>query len=196
MCGQFAILGSMKAIKDYYNFLISEDLDFFDDDIYNDNIIMNLPNETVKPMDYIPIFSIDNNAKKVFYLSARWGLVPFWAKDESFAMKMINARCETISEKSSFKYAYQKRRCLVPFTGYYEKDSAKKYHYFKNDNDDFLSFAGLYEVWGKDKLITFTIITCEASEKLKKIHNRMPVILNSKNALEWVRGNFNIGVNI
>ena len=33
----------------------------------------------------------------------RWGLIPGWAKDESIGDKLINARAETVSEKTSFK---------------------------------------------------------------------------------------------
>jgi hypothetical protein len=44
----------------------------------------------------------------------RWGLIPSWATDESIGDKLINARAETISEKTSFK------------KGNYILDSARK----------------------------------------------------------------------
>ena len=42
-----------------------------------------------------------------------WGLGPGWAKDSTVGNRMINARCETVAEKPSFRKAFEKRRCLV-----------------------------------------------------------------------------------
>ena len=50
----------------------------------------------------------------------RWGLIPFWSKDMKIGSKMINARIEGIEEKPAFRQAFHKRRCIVPFDGYYE----------------------------------------------------------------------------
>jgi putative SOS response-associated peptidase YedK len=44
----------------------------------------------------------------------RWGLVPSWAQDPSIGQRMINARAETLLEKTSFKQLVPTRRCLVP----------------------------------------------------------------------------------
>jgi putative SOS response-associated peptidase YedK len=33
----------------------------------------------------------------------RWGLIPFWAKEEEIGSRMINARAETVKEKPSFR---------------------------------------------------------------------------------------------
>ena len=43
-----------------------------------------------------------------------WGLVPFWAKDVKVGNRMINARVETLAEKSAFKRPFEKRRCIIP----------------------------------------------------------------------------------
>src|SRR4051794_9499096 len=53
-------------------------------------------------------------------LTARWGLIPSWAKDPSIGNLMINARSETVAEKPAFKKAFGKRRGLIPADGYYE----------------------------------------------------------------------------
>jgi len=50
----------------------------------------------------------------------KWGLIPSWAKDPHIGSKMINARCETVHEKPSFRVAIRTRRCIIPASGFYE----------------------------------------------------------------------------
>jgi len=50
----------------------------------------------------------------------RWGLAPFWAKDQAIRNKMINARSETLADRPPFKDLLSSRRCLVPADGFYE----------------------------------------------------------------------------
>ena len=50
----------------------------------------------------------------------RWGLISSWADDPAIGNRMINARAETVSEKSSFRGAFKKRRCLILVDGFYE----------------------------------------------------------------------------
>jgi len=51
---------------------------------------------------------------------ARWGLIPFWAKDEKIGSSLINARGETVATKPAFRSSFKKRRCLVLADGFYE----------------------------------------------------------------------------
>ena len=51
---------------------------------------------------------------------ASWGLVNRWAKDNSRASQCINAKAETIEQRSTFRKAFQQRRCVVPADGFYE----------------------------------------------------------------------------
>jgi putative SOS response-associated peptidase YedK len=50
---------------------------------------------------------------------ARWGLVPWWSKTLP-KIPHINARAETVHEKSLFREAFAKRRALIPATGFFE----------------------------------------------------------------------------
>lgn len=115
-----------------------------------------------------------------------WGLVPHWARDISIGNKMINARAETVASKPSFRNAFQKQRCLIPADGFYEwkRQNGDKQPFFITlpDGNPF-AFAGLWEVWRdkKDPQIVYrscTIITRDASESVKEIHNRMPAVLS------------------
>ena len=113
-----------------------------------------------------------------------WGLVPFWAKDISIGNRMINARSESIAEKPSFRNAFKKRRCLILADGFYEwkGEKGRKQPMFITlpDHKPF-AFAGLWETWNKDDQDSIykscTIITTQASESIRDIHHRMPVIL-------------------
>ena len=51
---------------------------------------------------------------------ARFGLIPFWAKDPAIGARMINARVETLTEKPAYRGPLRLRRALVPADGFYE----------------------------------------------------------------------------
>ena len=56
----------------------------------------------------------------------RWGFIPGWAKDPNDLSLMINARAEGIAEKPAYRYAFRRRRCLVPASGFYEWETRGK----------------------------------------------------------------------
>lgn len=122
----------------------------------------------------------------------KWGLVPSWAKDLRIGSKLINARSETITEKSAFKRAAMKRRCIVPADGYFEwmpTEESKVPMYLHGDG--VLAFAGLYElrpdVEDRDRwLWTYTILTCTTQDALGHIHDRSPVIVPPDLQSSWL----------
>ena len=52
----------------------------------------------------------------------RWGLIPGWAKDESFGSKTFLARSESAAEKPTFRRAFRQLRCIIPVTAFFEGD--------------------------------------------------------------------------
>ncbi len=119
-----------------------------------------------------------------------WGLIPSWSRDGTGGQ--INARSETAAEKPSFREAYRHRRCLVPADGFYEwqKIAGGKQPYWisRADGAPFV-FAGLWESWSDGHaadIVSFTILTTEASEALRPIHHRMPVILGAGDFDNWL----------
>ena len=123
----------------------------------------------------------------------KWGLIPAWSKSDSFASKMINARVESIKEKSSYKNLIFQNRCIIISNGYYEwrkKGEYKEPYYFYHKNS-LLLFAGLWTSWKSlSKIInTYTIITTTACSEIKHIHNRMPLIINPIDIDKWLREN-------
>ena len=122
----------------------------------------------------------------------RWGLIPSWAKDPSIGRKMFNARAETVAEKPSFRSAFRDRRCLVIAEGFYEWQKlgkAKKPMLIRLKSGRPFGFAGLYETWVSpdgETVRSCTIITTEANELIRPVHDRMPVILPAKNEAAWL----------
>ncbi len=124
----------------------------------------------------------------------RWGLVPSWAKDSSGGFKMINARAETLSQRSAYRRPFERFRCLIPADGFYEwqplPGEARKqpFHITRADGELF-AFAGLWSVWHRgepEELRTCTIITTAANRRIAPIHDRMPVILRSDAEAPWL----------
>lgn len=128
--------------------------------------------------------------------SARWGLIPFFAKDEKTGYKMINAKAEGIEAKPSFRAAIKKRRCLIPADGFYEwtgEKGSKQPFFIRLKEGPVFAFAGLWEAWrpkdGPDDepwLTSCTIITTEPNELMAPLHNRMPVILEPEDEALWL----------
>jgi putative SOS response-associated peptidase YedK len=128
--------------------------------------------------------------------SARWGLVPSWAKDLTGGARLINARSETVTEKPSFKAAAARRRCLVPAAGYFEwepRDGVKVPHFLHGDG--VLAFAGLYELWrpravdGEEPgewVWSVTVLTTTAADTLGHIHDRSPVVMPPELQGAWL----------
>jgi putative SOS response-associated peptidase YedK len=122
----------------------------------------------------------------------RWGLVPSWAKDPAIGSRLINARAETAAEKPAFRAAMRRRRCLVVADGFYEwqRLAKGKQPYFIHMRDDRpFGFAGLWESWeGADHsaLETCTILTTDANDLMRPIHDRMPVIISPADYACWL----------
>ncbi|MEW9532002.1 SOS response-associated peptidase [Microbispora sp. NPDC049125] len=129
----------------------------------------------------------------------RWGLVPSWAKDPSIGSRLINARIETVAEKPSYRRAFKSRRCLLPADGYYEwmpgEDNKKQPFFIHPADGGVLAMAGLYEFWkdpGRDDddplkwLCTCTVITTTAEDKLGRIHDRMPMMVERDRWADWL----------
>lgn len=122
----------------------------------------------------------------------KWGLIPAWAKDPAIGNHLINARAETVAEKPSFRSALKKRRCLIVADGFYEWQKLEKVkqpvHIVLKNRQPF-GFAGLWERWKSpegEEIKSCVIITTEANELLKALHDRMPVILPQEDEPRWL----------
>jgi putative SOS response-associated peptidase YedK len=152
------------------------------------------PNYNVAPTQEIPVIIQHEDERHI--KKRHWGLVPFWAKGVSIGSRMINARVESVTSKPAFRAALKQRRCLIPANGFYEwqgKSGGKQPYYFHLPSSEPFAFAGLYEIW-EDKEAPMeagpykscTLITMDASDSVRDVHNRMPLILQPQAYDEWL----------
>lgn len=150
------------------------------------------PRYNIAPMQ--PVVALVNDAESggLSFQALRWGLVPFWARDASMAVRCINAKAETVHEKPTFRAAFRHRRCLVPASGFYEwrhEGKAKTPFYFSPANPASpLVLAGIWEDWtdGAEYLRTLSILTTAANATMRPVHDRMPVLLPAEAWRRWL----------
>lgn len=140
----------------------------------------------IAPMQAAPIIT-DASPKKLTV--AQWGLLPSWAKSAKQANQFINARAETLTEKPAYKELVRSHRCLVPCDGFYEwrhEGSQRLPHFVHRRDGVLLALAGLWNRW--HDMDTFTIVTTDANEQMKTLHDRMPLILDDEGQAAWLAG--------
>jgi putative SOS response-associated peptidase YedK len=177
VCGRFVAASPPADIASYFGATLPETA---------------LPgNYNVAPTSeiYAVVDSPNGPSLQVFH----WGLIPSWAKDRKIASKMINARSETITEKSMFAKLFATRRCIIPADGFYEwktvssgktpKKPAKQPYLIHRMDGEPLAMAGIWTSWRDpaghpgELLHSASIITTAANETMAPLHDRMPVML-------------------
>jgi len=119
----------------------------------------------------------------------RWGLIPHWCNDPQGGRKPINAKCETVQSLPTFREAYRSRRCILPVDGFFEwmaikgQKAKQPFAIAMKDGSPF-GMGGIWENWKNPNsgewIRTFAILTTDANELVASIHDRMPLILNSR----------------
>lgn len=148
------------------------------------------PRYNIAPTQEILVIVEDDGGRRVETM--RWGLIPSWADDPKIGNRLINARAETVFEKPSFKRAAQHRRCLILADGFYEwqrQNGHKVPHFIRLKSGRPFGFAGLWEAWRSpngETIQSCAIVTTEANELLKPIHDRMPVIVPKDDESAWL----------
>jgi len=121
-----------------------------------------------------------------------WGIKPSWSKQ-----LLINAKSETISEKTTFKKAFEHHRALVVCSGWYEwKDEghgdkkAKKQKYLVQHSlkQPMLMAAVCFTGHSPKEASQFVTLTTTSNEKLKQVHHRMPLIIHADEMDDWLLG--------
>jgi putative SOS response-associated peptidase YedK len=177
VCGRFTLSTAPSAIADHFGLDETPELG---------------ARFNVAPGQSIATVSRSGEGGRSILSLRRWGLVPSWAKDVKIGNRLINARAETASEKPSFRTALRRRRCLVPADGFYEwagTKGSKQPYFIGLEGRVLFAFAGLWERWADpegEALETCTLLTTEATEHLRALHNRMPVIVDPVDYGLWM----------
>jgi putative SOS response-associated peptidase YedK len=180
MCGRFTQLYSWFELQELYDL--------------SDQPPANLePRYNIAPTDPAGVITARRSGGRQ-YVAMRWGLVPnWWNKPLSQVPSSFNAKVETLADKPFFREALERRRCLVPASGFYEWTGPKAIRqpwYMTSTDGKPLTFAGLYDRWNDpetgDHLWSFTIIVGEPNNVASPYHNRMPVILGPEACEPWL----------
>ena len=182
MCGRFTQLFSWRDLFDLYN-------------LSNPEAPNIQPSWNVAPTQEIGVVVQEDSSR--LFKTMRWGLIPSWAKDGKIGNSLINARLETATTKPAFRSAWKARRCLIPASGFFEwravpqglsRKPAKTPFYITRLDGLPLTFAGLWERWGPDNLLSCTILTTDAAGAIRTLHDRMPVMLDAGGIEGWLNG--------
>lgn len=179
MCGRYTLRVSPAELAEIFEVL---------------NTIEWEPRFNIAPTQTVPTVRPIMEGNGLELALVKWGLVPSWADDPKIGAGLINARAESVDTKPAFRHALRKKRCLVPVDGFYEwqtipgQKTKQPFHITVKDQPVF-AFAGLWEHWtspeGK-RLDTCTVITTDANEAMRPVHDRMPVILDRRDYARWL----------
>jgi len=175
-CGRSACTLNPDGLKKTFN--VDQ---FRDQDKYQ-------PSYNVSPTHYQPVLILQNGQR--ILMSMKWGLVPsFWEQSNLKDFNTINARVENLITSSIWRGPSKTKRCVIIANGFFEwkkLPNGQKQAYFVHfaDKDKLLTMAGLYDIW-KDDLHSYAVVTMEASSDLVWLHDRMPLILDTEEKIDF-----------
>jgi putative SOS response-associated peptidase YedK len=177
MCGRFTLTAVRETLKQVFPLFDLADL---------------APRYNIAPTQLVLAVRLTPGEDAQELAELRWGLVPSWADDPKIGNRMINARAETAASLPAFRSAFRRRRCLVAADGFYEWQKldkrTKQPYYFRLAGGRPFAFAGLWEHWEKDGEVidSCTLLTTQANELVKPVHERMPVMLAPADFERWL----------
>lgn len=176
MCGKFNFSASVETLRERFDWRSFPVL---------------APCYNIAPTQDVVAVRVEANGQSRKAVSLRWGLIPSWADSPSMSDRMINARVETVASKPAYRSAFRQRRCLIPADGFFEwqkQNGQKQPFLFRLRDGRPFAFAGLWERWqqGAQLSESCTILTTEANEVVRPLHDRLPVILPAHQYHVWL----------
>jgi putative SOS response-associated peptidase YedK len=176
MCGRFKRSGPVEAVGRLFQ-------------LPEPPLILR-PRYNIAPSQPVPVVGLKPDGVTRGLAQLKWGLVPSWANSPRDVKPQANARSDGVATKPTFRDAFKSRRCLIVADGYYEWFARDKPYLIRRRDEGPFAFAGLWELWtdGTEKLVTCCLITTDAAEWLRPVHDRMPVILTPERFDAWLDG--------
>ncbi len=146
----------------------------------------------VRPTDIAPVIAPNTRGMKSVFPMI-WGFTQSDIEHTKRSQPLINARIETADRKPSWRESWQRRRCIIPASYYFEwerllkPDGSKKpgdKYVIQPSGSDVCYMAGLYRM--EDGYPHFAVLTRDAAPGLRRIHDRMPLILPASAISEWI----------
>lgn len=169
MCGRFYVGGDFR---DKLNELMEAECIAPASLVYSDD------RQDVFPSNISTV--ICGNADVLSAVNMRWGFTNPYRKG-----LIINARSETAKEKKLFADSILNRRCVIPSSGFYEWNRDKARFRFTLPNNDLLLLAGFYQI--DQGTLRYTILTTEANDSMRLVHDRMPVMIGASEIRPWIK---------
>lgn len=142
----------------------------------------------IRPTNVVPVIAPGKSGRQASF-PMKWG---FQIPGHSL---VVNARTETASSKPTFQESWEKRRCIIPASWYFEwehltgnsgqKKTGSKYM-FQPKGASVTYLAGLYRI-EEEGLPVFTVLTRDPTPEIARIHDRMPLIFPKELIKEWIR---------
>jgi putative SOS response-associated peptidase YedK len=140
----------------------------------------------------VPVIAPDKNGKRAVFPMV-WGY-----RIPGLNRPIVNTRVETASKKDVWRDGWNSHRCIVPASWYYEwehiptadgKMKAGAKHLIQVKGSTLIFLAGLYRIeeFQDLKYPVFSVLTMQPTEELKKLHDRMPVMLPENMIDDWIR---------
>lgn len=188
MCGRVTLTLDKQTVLDILG-------DVFQ--VSNTPELSTLPNYNIAPS--AQLLSVIGTGSTYRAGELKWGFVPSWSKNESIGYSMINARSETVENKTAFKESFSTKRCILLADSFYEwkREKIKRPFRFQVTDQTLIPFAGIYSSYVREdgsKLYTCSILTCEPNATMARVHDRMPVILNPESSKIWLNKDTSIPV--
>lgn len=140
----------------------------------------------VGPGQQVPVVRATENGRELPLL--QWG----FHRSGTGGGMLINARSETAAARPAFRDSVERRRCLVPATGFFEwrrQGTARApFHLVVRDRPVF-AMAGIWSWWPDERgknVESMVILTTRPNELVSQIHDRMPVILAPELEARWI----------
>ncbi len=151
-------------------------------------------NPNAAPTETIVVLRLDREGRPEL-VPMRWWLTPYWAPEAGTRYSMFNAKSETVTTSRAFREPFQRRRCLVPVSGFYEwarqRPPQRKLPYYIHPQEaPGMLLAGIWDRWRNPDvdavLESFAILTTDAHPGLEFVHTRQPVMIAQADAPRWL----------